>query len=331
MTSIRWGIAGLGAMASLLAQDLALVPNAELVAVASRSLPKAEEFAARHGVPRPLGSYRALLEDPAIDAIHIATPHSLHCDLALAAIEHGKAVLVEKAFTATHTGAVTLVEAARRNRVFAMEGMWTRFQPAIVELRKRIRAGAIGTPLTIQADLMARRQFAETDRLFARELAGGALLDLGCYPVSLAQHFLGDVSAIDCQARHYANGADSAATINLRHGNGGLSALSIGFDAHGPGRFAIYGTAGWVEILPRFHHPTTVLLHRPDAEPETISRPPLGLGYSHELIEVSERVLAGDTESATMPLDDTLEVMRVLDECARQIGVHHTEQTAPLD
>ena len=331
MTTIRWGIAGLGAVADLIARDLALVPGAELVAVASRSMPQAERFAEQHGIPRPLGSYRALLEDPTVDVIHVATPHSYHRDLALASIEHGKAVLVEKAFTATHVGAVEVIDAARTHQVFVMEGMWTRFQPAVVALRELLTDGAFGRPLTIQADLMARRDYDPENRLMARDLAGGALLDLGSYVVSLAQHLLGDITFLDCQARRYPNGLDSAATINLRHVDGALSTLSIGFDAHGPGRFAVYGTDGWLEILPRFHHPTTLLLHRPGTEPEAIERLPQGLGYSHALIAVNARLPAGALASPTLPLDAPLEVMRVLDECNRQVGINQAEEVVSLD
>ncbi|MDO5499144.1 MAG: Gfo/Idh/MocA family oxidoreductase [Propionibacteriaceae bacterium] len=327
---MRWGILGLGGMAGLLARDLTLVEGSELVAVASRSLPKAEEFAARHGVPRAVGSYRQLLEDPSVDVVHIATPHSSHRDLALAAIARGKAVLVEKAFTATYAGARAVVEAARARRVFAMEGMWTRFQPTVVAARDLIAGGAIGEPLSVQGDLMARRQFDPADRLFAPELAGGALLDLGCYVVSFAQDILGAATGIDCRARRYPNGVDSAAVINLRHTAGGLSTLSVGFDSYGPGRMGIYGTDGWIEILPRFHHPDALVLHRAGAEPETVRQAPLGLGYAHEIIEVADRLRDGATESPTMPLDDSLEIMRILEECARQAGVTPGEQPVIL-
>lgn len=330
MDTVRWGIVGLGAIADLVARDLPLVPNAELAAVASRALPKAQAFAAQHGVPLAFGSYRALLEDPTIDVVHIASPHSSHRDIALAAIAHGKAVLVEKAFTATYAGAVAVVEAARSQRVFAMEAMWTRFQPAIVAARRLIADQAIGEVVGVEGDLMARRTFDPHDRLFAPELAGGALLDLGCYVVTVAQHFLGDAAEVNCYARRYANGVDSAAVINLGHTAGGLSTLSIGFDGYGPGRMAIYGSDGWIDIMPRFHHPATLVLHRPGAEPEPTTATPVGLGYFHELVEVTERVRAGDTESPTMPLADTLEVMRILTECARQAGVAYAEQPVDL-
>lgn len=329
MSSVRWGIVGTGAIAHGVVGDFQFVPGAELAAVASRTDARAKEFAARHGIPKAFGSYGAMLDSDDVDVVYIATPHPQHRDVALAAIEAGKAVLVEKAFTATLDGTREVVDAARRKGVFAMEAMWTRFLPVVAAAREVVAWGRIGDVVGVQGDLYAYREYQPEHRLFAPELGGGVILDLGVYVVNFAQAFLGDVKEIDSRARLYPSGVDKAVTINLVHAGGGLSSLTAGFDGHGPGRMAIMGTKGWIEVEPRFHHPSTIAIHRNGVLPRIIEAMPTGRGYSHEFAEVTQRIRDGHTESPTMPLHDTLEVMRVLDKCLHQAGV--TQREADVD
>ncbi|AQX15560.1 oxidoreductase [Tessaracoccus lapidicaptus] len=330
MTTVRWGIVGTGAIAHGVAGDFQFVPGAELTAVASRTWAKARDFAAEHQVPKAFGSYRELLDSPDIDVVYIATPHPQHRDVALAAIERGKAVLVEKAFTATLAGARQVVDAARAKGVFAMEAMWTRFLPVIAAAREVVAWGRIGDVVGVQGDLYAFREYQPDHRLFSRELGGGAILDLGVYPINVAQAFLGEVKEIDCRARLYPSGVERAATVNLVHAGEGLSSLTFGFDGYGPGRLIVVGTKGWIEIEPRFHHPSMITVHRNGVLPRIIEAMPTGRGYSHEFAEVTQRIREGATESPTMPLSDTLEVMRVLEKCLRQSGVTHQEAAVDL-
>lgn len=325
MKTIRWGIIGAGWIAGILADDFRFVRNSELVAVASRHLDRAQGFAEKYRVPRAYGSYLELLDDPDIDVVYIATPHTHHRDIALAAIARGKAILVEKSFTATHEGAVKVVQAAREAGVFCMEAMWTRFLPAIAAAREVVAWGRIGDVLGVQGDLCAYREYDSEHRLFSLDTGGGAILDLGVYVISFAQHFLGEAQTINCVGRLNPNGTDAAAALSIGHTGGGLSALACGFDGHGPARMSIYGTKGWIEVEPRFHHPTTLTVHRSGVLPRIIEARMTGRGYAHEISEVSERILAGDTESSVMPLDDTLEVMRVMEECLAQMGIRHQE------
>ncbi|RMB61950.1 Gfo/Idh/MocA family protein [Tessaracoccus antarcticus] len=325
MQTIRWGIIGAGWIADTMAGDFQLVRNSELTAIASRKLGKAEALARKHRVPKSYGSYMGLLDDPDIDVVYIATPHPHHRDIALAAIERGKAVLVEKAFTATHAGAVEVVEAARAKGVFCMEAMWTRFLPAIAAAREVVAWGRIGEVLGVQGDLCAYREYDPNHRLFSHETAGGAILDLGVYVISFAQSFLGEAQRIECVGRLAPNGTDAAASMSIGYASGGLATLACGFDGHGPARMSIYGTKGWIEVEPRFHHPTTLSVHRTGVLPRIIEANMTGRGYAHEINEVSERLLAGDTQSMTMPLSDTLEVMRVMEDCLSQLGIHHRE------
>ncbi|HOA26342.1 MAG TPA: Gfo/Idh/MocA family oxidoreductase [Arachnia sp.] len=330
MSTVRWGIVGLGAIAHGVAGDFQFVPGAELAAVASRTKEKAQEFAARHGVKHAYGSYRELLESPEVDVVYISTPHPYHRDVALAAIANGKSVLVEKAFTATLVGAQQVVDAARAKGVFAMEAMWTRFQPVVAAAREVVAWGRIGEVVAVQGDLYAARDYEPGHRLFERDLGGGAILDLGVYVVNFAQAFLGDVRSVDCLTRLYPTGIEKAASINLGHTGGGMSSLACGFDGPGPGRMTIVGTKGWIEVEPRFHHPTTISVHRAGVLPRIIEARPTGGGYSHEFAEVTQRIAEGSTESPTMPLHDTLEVMRVLESCLRQAGVTHAEAKVDL-
>ena len=188
---VRWGIIGPGRIASQVINDFPYVAGAEALAVASRSIERAQAFATDHGLARAYGSYAEIMSDQDVDAVYIATPHPQHYAIALAAVAAGKAALVEKTFTATVAGAEEIITAARHQRVFVMEAMWTRFQPAIVTARSLIDDGAIGEVRQVQADLGVDRPYDPADRLFDPAQGGGAMLDLGVDGVSFAQYFLG--------------------------------------------------------------------------------------------------------------------------------------------
>jgi predicted dehydrogenase len=327
---IRWGIVGPGRIAEKVVEDFAVVDGARAVAVASRSLDRARDFAGRHGIERAHGSYAAILADPDVDVLYVATPHPQHSAIALAALRAGKALLVEKAFTATVAGARQVVELSRETGVFAMEAMWTRFQPAVVRLRELIADGAIGEVRSVQADLGVQRDFDPTDRLFARELGGGALLDLGVYVVSFAQMLLGDPDRVTAAGSVFETGVDAEASLLLGYADGRSATLLTSLRNALPGQARVFGTAGWIDVLPRFHHPQTIVLYRAGADPEEITLPQLGDGYAHELIEVTECLRAGRSESTIMPLADTLAVQSVLEEAAGQLGVAFAEDPAVL-
>jgi predicted dehydrogenase len=325
---IRWGIVGPGRIAENLVKDFDVVDGARVVAVASRSLDRAEAFARRHGVDRAYGSYAEIMADADVDVLYLATPHPQHHPLALAALDAGKALLVEKAFTATPAGAAEVIERARATQLFVMEAMWTRFQPAVVALRELVADGAIGEARSLQADLGVTREYDPADRLFDLALGGGALLDLGVYVVSFAQMVLGTPERVVAAGSLFPSGADAEASLLLDHGDGRTATVMTSLRNALPGQARVFGTTGWIDVLPRFHHPTTIVLHRAGAESETITRPPIGAGYAHELIEVNECLRAGRTESAVMPLADTLAVQTILGEAAEQLGVRHAEAPA---
>ena len=324
---IRWGVVGPGRIAEKVVQDVVHVEGARVVAVASRSFDRAEDFARRHGVERAYGSYTEVLADPDVDVLYVATPHPQHAPIALAALRAGKALLVEKAFTATLPAAQEVVDLARSSGTFVMEAMWTRFQPAVVAMRELIADGAIGEVRSVQAALGVARSFDPDDRLFSLELGGGALLDLGVYVVSFAQHVLGTPETVQVAGSLFPTGVDAEAALLLGYPDGRTASLLTSLRNALPGSARVFGTEGWIDVLPRFHHPQTIVLHRAGAEPETITRPQLGGGYSHELIEVTESLRAGRTESAVMPLADTLAVQAVLQQAADALGVQHADAT----
>lgn len=322
---IRWGIAGPGRIADRQAADFPLIPNAELAAVASRSSERAVDFAQRHQIRSAYGSYGDLIADPGIDAVYITTPHPQHLAIARAAIQSGKAVLVEKTFTATVPGAEELVALAGEHRVFAMEAMWTRFLPSYVAIRELIADGAIGHVRQVQADLGVNRAYDPSDRAYGPEQGGGAMLDLGVYLVSVSQHLIGTPASVQVTGSLTHDGIDAEFALLLGY-NDGRSATLLGSIQHAtPGAAKVIGTQGWIEVLPRFHHPSAFVLHRSGRDPEHFERPPLGEGYPHQFIEVGDRIRAGETESPIMPLADTLAVQRVLNQACEQLVVWHQE------
>jgi predicted dehydrogenase len=296
-----------------------------VLAVASRSANRAEKFAADHGIERAYGSYAEIMLDEDVDVLYIATPHPQHYRIALAAINAGKAILVEKTFTATVAGAEEVISTARKRGVFAMEAMWTRFQPAIVAARQLVDEGAIGDVRQVQADLGVDRPYDPADRLFDPAQGGGAMLDLGVYPVSFAHYFLGTPDRVDVVGSLAPTGVDAEAGLLLGYGDGRAASLLISLRNPTPGAARLHGTGGWLEVPPRFHHPNTVILGRTGHQPEVIERPRLGSGYASELIEVTEAVRAGRTESSIMPLDDTLAVQRTVNDACEALGVQHAE------
>ena len=315
MTKLRWAIAGPGKMAAVMARAFPDVTNGELVAVGSRSLDRARAFADEHGIATAHGSYDALVTDPDIDAIYIATPHPQHTDIALAAIAAGKPILVEKSFTATVEDTTRIIESARTAGVFAMEAMWTRFNPAIAHARQLIADGVIGDLRGVQGDLTAFRPFDAADRLFDPALGGGAVLDLGVYVLSFAQHFLGTPDVVHAVGGTFPTGVEGEFGVLLGYRDGRSATLSGAFTAYGPGRMMLIGTKGWVDVHPRFHRSPSLTVWR-GKTPEELT---FTGGYQFEVIHAGECLAAGLTESPIMPLDDTLAVQRLMAEVLQQV------------
>lgn len=318
---IRWGVIGTGRIVDSVVGDLHLIPQeVTLQAIASRTPERAKEAADKYGFATGHGSYGDLINDPDVDAIYIANTHPQHKVVALAAIAAGKPILVEKAFTATLAGTQEVIDAARAANVFCMEAMWTRFQPAVRALHEVVDSGELGEIRSVQGDLCAFRAYDPTDRLFEISLGGGAVLDLGVYPISFAQDFLGTSTTVIAHGTHYENGADAEMGMLVTYDDGRFATLAAALRTPGPGRMVVMGTQGWAEIPPRFHHPTAALIHPLNGESREIKPEIQGRGYGYEFLEVNRCIREGLTESPIMPLDDTLEVMRQMQAALDQIG-----------
>jgi predicted dehydrogenase len=322
--TIRWGILGTGKIAKAFATALKDTPDAVLAAVASRSVDSATAFAGEYGsheLTKSHGSYQALADDPDVDAIYIATPHPMHRENALMCLNAGKHVLVEKAFTVNRREAEDIVALARAKKLFAMEAMWTRFHPSVLEAKRIVASGEIGTVATVQGDLGFYSDAGPEHRLFNPALGGGALLDLGIYPLSIAAYFLGPVKSVQAVGQLGPTGVDVQCTFALRHESGALAACTASLAARTPVEFTICGSKGFVRLHSRFHNTEELTVELDDGSRRTQRFPRIGNGYAHEIIEVNRCLREGLLESPVMPLDETLALMGVLDEMRRQIGV----------
>lgn len=318
--SIRWGILGAGRIAGAFADAVTQHTRAQLVAVGSRNRDRAERFATAHGIPTTHLGYEALVEDPQVDAIYVATPHSEHLEHALLAIRAGKHVLVEKAFTRNTAEAEQVFAAAREAGVFVMEAMWTRFLPHVAALHQVIDAGEIGEIVNVSADHGQLMAFDPTSRLYDPALAGGALLDLGVYPVSFAHDLLGAPDAVLAAGTLTETGVDGQVSIVLSYGARTQATLSTTLWAKTPTVALISGTEGSIEVAGPFYGPSSFQVTRVDGRRWTFEQPGTQ-GLQYEAAEVARRVAAGDVESPRMSWQGTLEVIRTLDEVRRQIGV----------
>jgi predicted dehydrogenase len=319
--AVRWGILGTGGIAATFATDLPLVPGAELAAVGSRTAEAAAAFAGRHGFARSHGSWAELAADPDVDVIYVATPHAAHFDAAMTCLEGGKAVLCEKPMTLDLASSTALVQAARDRGVFLMEAMWMRLNPAIRRMVELIHAGAIGEVTNIHADFGLQGPFPATHRLRDPALGGGALLDLGVYPINLAHLILGAPAAVRSWARLTPEGVDDNTGILLGWDSGAVAALSCSLVGETRTAASITGTLGRIDLPQGFFVPRGFVLHRAGQATEDISYPFPGSGYQYEAVEVQRCLAAGLRESALMPHATTLEIMGLMDTIRAQLGV----------
>ena len=318
---VRWGILGTGKIARAFAEALKDVPDAVLAGVASRSRAKADAFAGEFGGAAAYGSYEELVAAPEIDLVYVATPHPQHAANALLALGAGKGALVEKAFTVNRREAEEVVALARSKRLFLMEAMWTRFMPALREVKRIIASGEIGAVSQVVADFGFTANFGPEHRVFNPKLGGGALLDLGIYPLSIAASLLGPVREVRAQAQMGPTGVDVQTGFTLKHADGGMSVCSCSFLARTPGELTVSGTRGHIRMNTMFHRARSVTVSLDDGSSRTIDTPYLGNGYVHEVIEAQRCFRAGLIESPCMTHDETLALMGVMDEIRRQIAL----------
>jgi predicted dehydrogenase len=319
----RWGILSTGKIAHAFAHALKVTPGAELVAVASRSQASADAFGEEFGITRRYGSYEAMCAAPDIDVIYVGTPHALHAENALLALDGDKAVLVEKAFTINRNEAQRVIDAARSRGLFLMEAMWTRYLPSMDEVRHIIASGEIGKVTQINADFGISGQFDAASRMVNPDLGGGALLDLGIYPLSIASFLLGEVRDVKAFAEMGPTGVDTQTTFTLRHKGGALSICTCSMRARSPIELTIAGDNGFIRMHTPFYKARMLTVETNDGKQRTVELPFLGNGYVHEAIEVQRCLAEGLVESPRMTHDETLAIMGVLDEIRKQIGLRY--------
>jgi len=319
-SKVRWGILGTGKVARAFATALTDTPDAQLAGVGSRNPDSAADFARTFG-GRPYGAYEELVHAADVDLVYVATPHPMHYRNVRLALEAGKGVLCEKAFTVNRREAEDLVRRARDRGLFLMEAMWTRFLPAFAEVRRIVDAGEIGAVRQVNADLGFKADLAPAHRVLNPALGGGALLDLGIYPLSIALALLGPVDTVLAQADIGPTGVDEQTGILLRHQGGGMSLCSCSLRARLPSELTIAGERGHVRMNTMFYRTQTVTVARADGIARTVSTPYLGNGYVHEIVEAQRCWRAGLVESPGMTHADTLALMGVMDEVRRQIGL----------
>jgi len=322
----NWGIIGLGKVARQFADDLRLLPNARLHAVASTSAERAAAFAAEFGAVHAFGRYEDMVLCPDLDVVYVATPHPFHCENTLLCLENGLPVLCEKPFAMNMDEARRMVAAARRNRVFLMEALWTRFIPAIEQVFQRVENGEIGTLHTIKADLGFKMPFDPQSRVYKKSLGAGSLLDLGIYPALLAVSLFGKPEPENiCAAATFTNtDVDESCVFSFQYPAGRLAighstiAANTSLGAH------LYGTEGTIFLHPRWHHTQKLTISRYDGRQESfrdLEIPYVGRGYSYEAAHVMQCLDNELLESEIVPLELSLDLVETLETIRGKVGL----------
>ena len=318
--SVRWGVAGPGAIATSFAQGMTMVGGGAIAAVASRSLERADAYADQFGIAGRHDSYEALAEDPDIDAVYVATPHAHHEAMTLLFVEAGKHVLCEKPFALNARQAQRMADAARAQGVFCMEALWSRFLPAYRVLVDLLGDGRIGEPLLVEADFGYRTPVVPDDRHFDLHQGGGALLDLGIYPVQLCTLVLGLPDRVVADGIVGSTGVDEQVAAVLHHPGDRLGVVKAALQVSMSCPARIAGTDGWIQ-LPAFMHCPESLEVAGRAGLEHIDAGYEGEGLRFQVDEVHRCLAEGLTESPVMTLDETVALAGVLDDIRAQIGV----------
>ena len=326
-SGLRWGILAAGGIANAFATDLRTA-GLDIRAVGARRPGAAKAFAEKFGIPHAHETYEALVEDDDVDIVYIATPHPMHAENAILALEHGKHVLVEKPFTINTAEATRVRDVARDHGLLAMEAMWTRYLPHMVRVRELLAAGALGDVRAVFADHTQRISTDPDHRLNALALGGGALLDLGVYPISFAWDVLGAPRAIVSSARLGETGADTEVATIFTHEDGAISTSISASRSAGPNTAHIVGTEARIDIDRVWYTPTSFRLIAPDgAILEDYISQVEGRGMQYQALAAQRYVAAGQTDSDVLPIDETIAIMGALDQIRRQIGVRYPSET----
>lgn len=319
--TVNWGIIGLGKIAHKFAHDLLLVENANLYGVASRELVKAKNFAIKYQIENFYSSYKDLTDDPNIDIVYIATPHIYHCEFTLMALNSGKAVLCEKAFGMNKLEVEKMITKAREKKLFLMEALWTRFIPGTEKLLELLNSGLIGDLKSVRADFGFKANYSPHKRLFNKELGGGALLDIGIYPVFLSLLSLGFPKEIIASAIMSKTKVDMSIMMLFNYHNYKTAILDATLAVDTPTEAWLHGTKGSLKMHSRFHHTESISHYKDHQLVETYKVKYKGNGYFHEIMEVMSCLEKGKIESDKMPLTFSLKLIDLLDKVREEIGL----------
>jgi len=325
-TGLRWGILATGGIAHAFTKDLRTA-GLDIAAVGSRRAETSRAFADEYGIPHAHDSYEALVQDPDVDIVYIATPHPAHADNAILALEHGKHVLVEKPFTLTAVEAARVRDVARANGLLAMEAMWTRYLPHMIRIREIVAAGRIGEVRALFADHTQSITTDPAHRLNAIELGGGALLDLGIYPVSFAWDILGAPTSITASAQLIETGVDSEVATTFTHASGAISTTISAARSAGPNTAHILGTKARIDIDRTWYNPTSFRVVAPDGTVlEDYVSQNEGRGMQFQALAAERFIAEGKTDSDLLGIDETVAIMQTLDDIRALIGVRYPQE-----
>ncbi len=316
---IKWGIIGLGNIANQFAADLLLVQDAALVAVASRDHNKAIEFAKKYNCTKSYDSYDALFKDDQVDIIYIATPHDSHAELSIKALENGKHVLCEKPMSLSYKDALRMIEASRKHNKFFMEAFWTRFIPSVKEILEKVNQGIIGDVKYVKADFAFYADDAAGGRLFDKNLGGGALFDIGVYPLFLSYILLGIPKEIMAKSIYHKNGIDLQTSMILQYENA-QSVLHASIISESDMKATISGTQGHIQLKSPWYIADGYSVSKNNKE-ETFSLPNLGIGYTHEAIECHNCIRNNQIESKFWSHQNSLDLSKIVEDIKNKIGL----------
>ncbi len=321
----NWGIIGLGKIAHKFAEDLRLLKNARLHAVASRSKEKALAFAEQYHAEHAYGSYAEIVNCPELDIVYIATPHIAHCDNAVMCLEHQIPVLCEKPFAMNATEVKRMISLAKFQKTYLMEALWTRFLPTIEQTLSLIESGVIGEVISLKADFGFRAPFEAKGRLFNQNLGGGALLDVGIYPVFLSLLLFGNPIDTKAIATIGKTNVDENCSVLLKYANHKMAVLQASIVTKTSNEAIVYGTKGMIRINSRWHEPTSVTLMLEGEEPKDYFFEFKGNGYLYEAQAVMNDLAKGQKENPLMTLDFSLDLIELLDRIRREAGIFYPQ------
>ena len=322
MSNFSWGILGPGGIAQAFAKDLTFIEGHTVGAVGSRSLANAQQFANTFG-GIAYGSYEELVADSGIDAIYVAIPHPAHHDNVILALNAGKPVLCEKPFAVNAQQAQAMVDAAAKNKVALMEAMWARFLPHYAKVREIIASGVLGPMLSIHADHGQRLADQGIARLVDPQLAGGALLDLGIYPISFAHMILGNPTSITSKAVMTDRGVDAQTSMIFSYDNGAQAVLTTTMIEQTPCRAVVAGLHGWLEIDRTFYNPASMRVILNDGSVTEYPNAYVGHGLREQAESFKQLVQSGSLESKILTWKDTVDIMKSMDTVRSQIGLKY--------